>query len=142
MYRHVGPGRPQAAPGRPTAVHKSRGAVRAAGAATGPLKALTVKPCFADQILAKTKHKEFRGWRPPTLPYTFLLHSGAPVFAIVALVTVIKVTGVSGDWGWHLGTVRALKPVTGVRGQLGLWKPDDATLRAVEAQLGGRLPAA
>jgi hypothetical protein len=92
---------------------------------------------LAAEVVAGTKRQEFRGFRLPTVPYTFALHSGRPVGAVIALVDVVAVEGTAGDWCWVLGSnVRVLPKAVPCKGKLSLWKPDDTTLRAVLAQLG------
>jgi hypothetical protein len=128
------------------------------------MRALTVRQPWAGAIAHQTKRVENRSWRVPAAQVgaQLLIHAGtirdreAVVYGphldvYGAVVALARVTGChwSDDgtccdsWGfarayhWQLADVQALAEPVPAKGRQRLWRPDDALLAAVRAQLAG-----
>lgn len=127
----------------------------------GIVRAITVKPQWAELIARNEKTIENRSWRPqllgPGVDHTLLVHAGAPVGAVVAVCRVAAIGTSSGllegnelsnrnawalarPWftgpiGWLLSDVQRLAKPVPSRGAQGLWAPKTEILQRVLEQL-------
>lgn len=106
------------------------------------MKALTVRPEWADKIMSGEKRIENRSWGQ-NVRGEIAIHSGRPVMQILGTVDVIDVidkkealerypeqaTFISGPLCWVLESPQKVNPIS-CRGKLGLWSfgvsPDEA----------------
>jgi hypothetical protein len=125
--------------------------------------ALTLKNPWADLIARSDKRVENRTWMPHQGVHQLLIHAGkgwddnAPAFSVGATSAILAVADLAfacntsrhtgavvcgcGKWAaagqchWNLTNVIALPEPVPATGRQGLWRPDRATLDAVQAQL-------
>lgn len=122
------------------------------------MRALTIRQPWASAIAHGTKRTENRTWNT-TYTGPLLIHAGARYAEHVisgtdgpgvrsAVLAVATLTGCHladgdccGAWGqrnvyhWQLDGVRALPTPVSAKGRLGLWRPTDDILAAVQQQL-------
>ncbi len=89
--------------------------------------ALSVKPKYADKILAGTKTREYRTWRPRKVPRLFVLHVSQRQ-ELVALVEITGIEKLENGYAYRIHVVRKFRQPVKCRGRLGFWKLDEVTL--------------
>jgi hypothetical protein len=130
------------------------------------IRALTLKPQFAELVARGEKLVENRTWGQKVRG-RIAIHRGGKYGAIIAVATVDTVVDVTVDgWGdpltdeqyavlteqeerghvcgplcWILKDVRRVEPPIPCKGKLNLWKPSEAVARELEAREGTFLPA-
>ncbi|GAC1467519.1 MAG: hypothetical protein NVSMB9_09210 [Isosphaeraceae bacterium] len=110
----------------------------------GGMKALTLKPPFADAVAAGRKHIEKRSWGK-NVRGRIAIHRGGPNGAIVAMATVVDVVTPKeaakmlpkeaslafGPLCWILKDVRQVGPYA-CKGRLSLWPVPDQIRKEIE----------
>ena len=85
------------------------------------MKALCVKPEFAEMIASGEKDIEYRSWRTKYRG-KLLIVATKPVGKAVAVCELVDcVQNEDGEWEWLLENARPIKPFP-VKGQLGLFE--------------------
>src|SRR4051812_45612035 len=95
------------------------------------MKALTLRPEYAHEVLAGQKTEEYRSW---STSYRGLLviHSGKPNGCLLCVVDLVDVVpDVYEGYVWLLANVRPVERVL-VKGQLGLWNIDPQIVRPLQ----------
>ena len=101
------------------------------------MKCLSVRQPYASLIMAGTKRREYRSWKPPatligqrlaihaSLRLHELADAGAHALPRGLVLGSVLVTGVrraGGYWAWLLAEPRALRRPVACKGMLGLWE--------------------
>lgn len=97
------------------------------------MKAISIKNPYATQILRGTKTIEYRTWKTDHRGDLLICSSANPQVpgmlsgSALCVVNLSKITGVDGDYEWHLTDVRKVKPFL-VKGKLNLYEVDDSLI--------------
>ena len=97
------------------------------------MKAISIKNPYATQILRGTKTIEYRTWKTEYRGDLLICSSANPQVpgmlsgSALCVVNLSKITGVDGDYEWHLTNVRKIKPFP-VKGKLNLYEVDDSLI--------------
>jgi predicted transcriptional regulator len=87
------------------------------------MKALSVRPPWARQIVNGTKTTEYRTWPAPAwlIGHRLYIHQSGPNGAIIGSVTLRACRKVGNVWHWLLTEPTSYHQPIPMKGRLGLW---------------------